>query len=1093
VTSFRPAFFPWLNTIRALFRPDFLRQTWPTWVILFTLSLAVLPAALPYFGPGLPRTNDVFPHLYRVVALDRLVQAGSLWPRWSPDMVHGYGYPVFNFFPSLSHWIVELFHLIGVPVTMAYRLTVLFQAWVAAWGMFFFGRTVLNAAAGWVAALAYVYSPYLLYDSIVRGGLPEAQALALFPWLLLALGHATQGRKWGVAAAAFTSCAMLLSHPIVYPIFLFVGVWLLRQAWRQNWRVFLGPTIGLGLGVLLSAFFLLPALAELPATRALVSADQDYSYQGNFLSLSQLLTFPHLPADPALINPPVVRAIPLFVLLWVAFRLVVRWRTLPRSRRQQVIDWAILCVLSIWLITPSSRFVWETVPLLPQILYPWRFLGLASLAAALLLAFAFTTDAQAGWPIKPMLALLSLVILLNAIPWLYPPREPIAEDPGLADLVAFEAPPLFIGTTTLGEFLPRWVEELPDTAELRQQLLTQDDPDRLSPAPELTVLHRSGLTTDATYALQIGQPLTITYRQFYFPGWTATLDGQPLTVQPSRPHGLLQMSLPAGEHSLHIFFGSTGWRRLGIGLSLFAAACLGLFLFLKPGVDASAGESPAKASTPTSWSLAKAKPVVDASAGTSPPEASTPDQAVAATAADPNLSISQSLSLHSHFYLAITALLLLTYTFFTQVDTPLRRPTLQPDGVLGRPSITPLDYAGEVRLLSYEQSADEIAAAEPIQLTLYWQAQRPIGVTYDVGVQIVDKNGVIWSQPNVDRPYDWRFISGNDPWPLDGYRMDPFILHLLDGTPPGQYSFNVGLVRRETQTTIAAYTLGQFIVTEPAHTAQPLEPSLIPATDDFAAAGLRLLGTQLDRREAQPGDPMRLTLLWEVSDPAAAPPNGEIGLELIAADGTLLWQQPALIASTYPPAQWQADDRLRTEVLLRLPASLPPGEHIWQVRLSTPDPAVWPVGPLRLKAIDRLWTPPVITIQHEVPLAELATFLGANVSTTALEPGTPLVITLIWRSEVETSDSYRVFLHLLGPDGQLLTQSDGEPANWSRPTTGWLPGEIIVDERVLFLPDNLAAGEYTLLTGLYLPETGQRLPLPDGQTVIQVTTFMVGE
>jgi hypothetical protein len=37
---------------------------------------------------------------------------------------------------------------------------------------------------------------------------------------------------------------------------------------------------------------------------------------------------------------------------------------------------------------------------------------------------------------------------------------------------------------------------------------------------------------------------------------------------------------------------------------------------------------------------------------------------------------------------------------------------------------------------------------------------------------------------------------------------------------------------------------------------------------------------------------------------------------------------------------------------------------------------------------------------------------------------------LIWRAEAETAVSYRVFLHLIGPDGQLVAQSDGEPANW---------------------------------------------------------------
>jgi hypothetical protein len=85
--------------------------------------------------------------------------------------------------------------------------------------------------------------------------------------------------------------------------------------------------------------------------------------------------------------------------------------------------------------------------------------------------------------------------------------------------------------------------------------------------------------------------------------------------------------------------------------------------------------------------------------------------------------------------------------------------------------------------------------------------------------------------------------------------------------------------------------------------------------------------------------------------------------------------------------------------------------------------------------------------------------------------------------------SYRVFLHLLKPDGSLLTQSDGEPANWTRPTTGWAQGEIILDQRVLQIPADAPPGSYTLLAGLYDPRTSDRLPLPDGSTAITITTL----
>jgi hypothetical protein len=89
--------------------------------------------------------------------------------------------------------------------------------------------------------------------------------------------------------------------------------------------------------------------------------------------------------------------------------------------------------------------------------------------------------------------------------------------------------------------------------------------------------------------------------------------------------------------------------------------------------------------------------------------------------------------------------------------------------------------------------------------------------------------------------------------------------------------------------------------------------------------------------------------------------------------------------------------------------------------------------------------------------------------------------------------SYRVFLHLLGPDGSLFAQSDGEPAGWRRPTTGWAPGEVVLDERVLEIPADAPPGEYTLVAGLYDPGTGIRLSLPDGTTTVLIAPIIVGE
>src|SRR5262245_16277144 len=94
------------------------------WPLYFALTLLALPALAPLLPPGLPRANDHLPHVYRLVELDALVRQGVWLPRWAPDLVHGYGYPVFNYFPYLAHYVAEFIHWFGPDLLTAYKLTI---------------------------------------------------------------------------------------------------------------------------------------------------------------------------------------------------------------------------------------------------------------------------------------------------------------------------------------------------------------------------------------------------------------------------------------------------------------------------------------------------------------------------------------------------------------------------------------------------------------------------------------------------------------------------------------------------------------------------------------------------------------------------------------------------------------------------------------------------------------------------------------------------------------------------------------------------------------------------------------------------------
>jgi hypothetical protein len=86
----------------------------------------------------------------------------------------------------------------------------------------------------------------------------------------------------------------------------------------------------------------------------------------------------------------------------------------------------------------------------------------------------------------------------------------------------------------------------------------------------------------------------------------------------------------------------------------------------------------------------------------------------------------------------------------------------------------------------------------------------------------------------------------------------------------------------------------------------------------------------------------------------------------------------------------------------------------------------------------------------------------------------------LWQANAQFPANYRVFIHLVDESGQIIAQTDGEPANWSRPTSGWATSEYILDEHLLALPDNLPNIPLSLRIGLYDPATGQRLLTPTG-------------
>ena len=103
---------------------------------------------------------------------------------------------------------------------------------------------------------------------------------------------------------------------------------------------------------------------------------------------------------------------------------------------------------------------------------------------------------------------------------------------------------------------------------------------------------------------------------------------------------------------------------------------------------------------------------------------------------------------------------------------------------------------------------------------------------------------------------------------------------------------------------------------------------------------------------------------------------------------------------------------------------------------------------------------------------------SAAITRNTAAPGDIIQLTFEWSSEELLEDRYKVFIHLIDQDGEIIAQQDSEPAGGTIPTISWRPGDIIVDKHGVVLPETIAPGEYQLLLGLYeINNPSERLPI----------------
>ncbi|MBC7228282.1 MAG: hypothetical protein H5T61_13805, partial [Thermoflexales bacterium] len=249
---------------------------------LILLLAFALAASVPLWGPGIVNTRgggDSPFLLQRIHQMAVNLRAGVFPVRWMPDAAYGLGYPFFSYYAALPYYLAGLLVVVGLDILSAVKITQTLGFLAAALAMYgWMRRLTARPWAAWLGAVAYTVAPFHLVNVYVRGdSLSEFYAFVFYPLILwvLDLPEGRPFRRFGIALAY---AGLPLTHNI--SAFIFTPFVLLYVLMRRPDRRTLRDLGALGLGLLLSAWFWLPALGESHLAQ-LGAVTQGYFYYAN--------------------------------------------------------------------------------------------------------------------------------------------------------------------------------------------------------------------------------------------------------------------------------------------------------------------------------------------------------------------------------------------------------------------------------------------------------------------------------------------------------------------------------------------------------------------------------------------------------------------------------------------------------------------------------------------------------------------------------------------------------------------------------------------------------------------------------------------
>lgn len=533
-------------------------------LLFFLLALLIsLPVIAPFFHPGYFPTHDGEWAVVRLTDMFREIKDFQIPPRFSGNLNFGYGYPLFNFAYPFPYYLGFVFNSFHFGLVNSIKILFALSVPLSAFAMFLLSRSVWKSmAASLVSMTLYIYLPYRFVDLYVRGSLGESLIFVFYPLLFYLIWKIKEKPSsfLYILLTSFTYAFLIMTHNIMafYSIILLGGV-LAAFLFIGLRKAFISALLSVTGGILLSAFFWIPALLEkkLILLSKIPIADRSLY----FVNLSQLL-FPKwgygTPTDMDGFSYQIGWPHLLLFLFVIGSVLFVFLKKKTNIEKETTVFLLLFLLLSLFFLLSMfqfSSFIWK-LPGFSEINYPWTMLLPLGFLVSLLAGYLCTLNKWTKY--------ITLICAFSAVIVFLPYAKPQSfVDRGDSFYLTNDAT-----TTSSDELMPLWVKSKPVERYVEKVEMVKG-------GGKISVIMTNSKET--AFRANLNEDSHIRINTIYYPGWQVSVGGEPVAISYANAKGLMDISLPKGVHTVRAEFFETPVRLFSDLVSLTTLVIFGVF------------------------------------------------------------------------------------------------------------------------------------------------------------------------------------------------------------------------------------------------------------------------------------------------------------------------------------------------------------------------------------------------------------------------------------------------------------------------------------------------------------------------------------